>query len=329
MKLRLCVVVALLSLTAYVHAASTVDRPVTQIQYFLNRHINEVKAGVRPAKTTAIAEIKAILKTADNYLDLEDAIEALKKFMEDKKVASNPGIVPILKLYIEKINFAETQGVKKFAALKNRLLKKAKVLAKQKPVKLDVNLKNYTPVVLSIQDNKKERRVDLFKNICKRHKANFFSSYTYKAKGQKLTSYNFIVEGNSKFVERVTSYYTGEIPKKALKVDIYIKTGNIFKKKESSITVSAEAALGVVGGYNYIVSKIINCGWKYIYENHLDVFKKHAKEKEVKGKKVLESGEGKIVYTVYYPGPRNIVLHEKEVEVHREYFDIQKGGDAE
>ncbi|MCK5687527.1 hypothetical protein KAJ27_25560 [bacterium] len=324
------IIVVLLAVFFLGSFAYTADEgnPVVSFEFLLNRQMNEVKAGVLPEETGAIKDIKDVLKTSDNYLDLEFALDTFRKYQKQKNIKKNlRPLAPVAKVLLEKITFSSVKAKRDLAAEKKEFRKYYTAFSK-KPLKKGFMLdgpksKVWKPIIVSIKDKKSERRVKLLKDITDRHSGRIAASYSYTKGSDKLDTYNYILEGDAKFVERLTGYYDAKRPSKSLSVKLNLQSGGMLSKINSTVNVNAPAELGPVGALNWINNKVIGKDWDYIYESLPKEFDKHKTEKEKDGNVMWRVKNGKIKYTIVYPAEPNIVLQVSEEDSGTKYYETR------
>lgn len=302
--------------------------PVVSFELLLGRQINEVRAGAVPEKTDALKEIKSVLKVSDNYMDLDFALDAFRSFQKSPEALKNQrSLAPVAKLLMEKIDFSSVSAKRDLTAAKTEFKGFYTAFAK-KPLKKGLALDNqgskeWKPVIVSIKDTGSERRVKLLNDIAARHSGRSASSYSYKQSGDDLKTHNFILEGDSKFVERIASYYDAKRPSKPLSVIIELQSGGMFKKINSSVRIDSPAELDTLGALNWVNNKVIGKDWDFIYESVPDEFARHRSENKKDGKVSWCIKNGLIKYTVVYPGQPDIVLQSSENNSGTKYYEVR------
>jgi len=308
-KVKLLAFLFLFSLLAMpVMAASSGECETVAVPGLMKLHLQEVHAALSAGtplqdalRTGAAAELEDVLSKADDHYDITMIVASLAQAEKQAaKQSASYALLPLYSLVSERVANAVSQGRTDLAKTLEKLEKKmAKVSAQPTGAPMDLDLpEGWQIALITIEDNGKGRRLELFNNMVKNHGLRVVTSYEAGAQPSYTHEVTrFLISGKTDRIMKIASYYKGEVPS-GMRVNMHLKSGGAFSKIESDLRVPAPAGMDAEAAMRWLETTVMAKGWDYVEENNFDLIKKHAKEKIEDGRLTYLVKSAQVTYSI-------------------------------
>ncbi|NCB38448.1 MAG: hypothetical protein EOM80_06725 [Erysipelotrichia bacterium] len=141
--------------------------------------------------------------------------------------------------------------------------------------------------VISLEDTKKNRRLDNLKEIFKRHGCRIISENTDES--GKEAAYGFYFSGKKYVVDALLGHFGGDIVQADLKAVVKLTTGGFWSgKKTVEFNIAPDSDNGVMGELSWYKSVIEKDPTKYLAENNYSKLATLGSIETIAGEKKLQ-----------------------------------------
>jgi len=186
-----------------------------------------------------------------------------------------------------------------------------------------------TSMFLSIEDNKKQRRVDSIKSIMQKHGGEIKASRFDKAdKGQKGYRYNCVLQTSDK-VSNILSSHMGATEINDISALVVFKSKkSLFSKNIDSLKFVSPKS-GFEGAFSWFKNEFTKAPWEFLQKEYPSDFTKHCKTVDHNGRQMLKIKKSEVTVQLFPKGMKpnqSSIFYEWSSDTGDLFFG-QEGGD--
>ncbi len=302
------------------------SRGVSQTAYTLQERESTSE---REAYDTAVAltekserELAKMISGIEKAEEIDSALETLKTFAAGDPLKAHSGAVA-LKMLKDRAVFLNISGSKFDFELMNastevgktdlKMAEKAGDLLSRNQKRLIVIQLPVIEAVLSLDDNKENRRIDSINGIFRRHGIRVISSKVDET-GEKPQT-NFYVSGKKFVLEALMRNFKGSTVSSDLKAVMVLTTGGFWGKSSIEVSVSPKSNAPETGSLAWYQAVLEKDPFKYMAENDYSKLTQLGKVEDVGGEKKLRLKNARLdLLVIPANGTRRDAIYGNSVE---------------